>query len=47
MKIFAFAPPLEFGMALFGENWPEVPNYEAMKIPANNAMTAAKVELGE
>lgn len=30
----------------FGQ-FPEVPNYEAMKIPADNPMTAAKVELGK
>lgn len=27
--------------------WPEMPNYEAMKIPADNPMTPAKVELGK
>jgi cytochrome c peroxidase len=36
-----------FGGAAFAQPWPEVPNYEAMKIPADNPMTAAKVELGK
>ncbi|MCC7235202.1 MAG: c-type cytochrome [Bryobacterales bacterium] len=30
-----------------GQQWPEVPNYELMKIPAENPMTGAKVELGK
>ena len=30
-----------------GQQFPEVPNYEAMKIPADNPMTVAKVELGK
>ena len=29
------------------EAWPEMPGYEAMKIPADNPMTEAKVELGK
>ncbi len=28
-------------------HWPEIKQYEAMKIPADNPMTAAKVELGK
>src|SRR5688572_29082501 len=27
--------------------WPALPRYEAMRIPADNAMTAAEVELGK
>ncbi len=27
--------------------WPEIPNFESMKIPADNAMTKEKVELGK
>ena len=33
-----------FAMA---QKWPEVPNFDAMKIPADNPMTAEKVELGK
>ena len=29
------------------QKWPEMPNYEAMKVPADNSMTAEKVELGK
>ena len=28
-------------------DWPELPGYEAMQIPDDNPMTAAKVELGK
>lgn len=31
----------------FGQQFPEVPNYEPMKVPADNPMTVAKVELGK
>ena len=47
MKVLALALPVLFCAAAFGQSWPEVPNYDLMKIPANNPMTTAKVELGK
>ena len=35
------------GLLAMAQKWPEMPNYEAMKIPADNPMTAEKVELGK
>jgi cytochrome c peroxidase len=46
MRLFLISAVL-FTAAACAQPWPEVPNYEAMKIPADNPMTAAKVELGK
>jgi cytochrome c peroxidase len=50
--LIPFALTLAAGWALLGAapaepQWPEIKSYEAMKIPADNPMTAAKVELGK
>ena len=47
MNVLVFALSATFCAVAFGQSWPEVPNYDAMKIPANNPMTGPKVELGK
>lgn len=47
LLMMAYLNEWVFSMTEVQTSWPEMPRYEAMKIPTDNPMTIAKVELGK